>query len=231
MAIELLRFSDRDAWRDALVERVRSGVADGVASRGEVSIAISGGSTPAPVYHRLNRLGLPWGRLHVTLADERWVPPEHAASNQRLVMETLFAGVPESQRKFCPLWREGRSANDAASIVARDLQQLPQPFELVLLGLGNDGHTASLFPNQDETIRGMRDDCLCVSNRAPVDPHERISLGLGALGNAQEILITITGAEKLEVFERARQPGPAIDLPVRAVLRQSRAPVTVYWSP
>lgn len=231
MAVKLLRFPDRDAWRDAIVERVRAQVDQGIEARGKASIVVSGGSTPEPVFNRLNELGMPWELLHVTLADERWVGPEHPGSNQRLVMETLFAGVAEPARHFHPLWREGMSASDAAPAVAHDLQQLPQPFDLVMLGLGSDGHTASLFPGQSATSTGMGSECICVANHAPSEPRERISLGLGVLCDAREILITITGAEKLDVLQSAMQPGPELDLPVRAILRQTQAPVTVYWSP
>lgn len=225
------RIDDRETWCTRVAARVSEVVGGAVTARGRASIVVPGGSTPKPVFESLNRHGLPWRELYITLSDERWVPPDDAASNQRLVTETLLRGVPSDRHRLTGLWQPGTTVEDAVPAVGTIIQSMPRPFDLVMLGMGGDGHTASLFPGQPATREGLGDAAWCVANRAPDPPHERMSLGLRALLDADLVVLPLTGEDKWAVLNEALHPGSAEELPVRAVLHQQRVPVEVYWSP
>lgn len=227
----IYRIDDRETWCARVAARVSEVVGGAVTARGKASIVVPGGSTPRPVYEALNRHGLPWRELYITLSDERWVAPDHPDSNQRLVTETLLRGVSSHDHRLSALWQPGTAPEDALPAVEVVLESMPRPFDLVMLGMGSDGHTASLFPGQPGTREGLDGETWCVANRAPAPPHERMSLGLRALLDAELLLLPLTGADKWQVLQEALHPGPVEDLPVRAVLHQDRVPVEVYWAP
>ena len=193
------------------------------------SLVVSGGSTPGPCFELLSGKALDWSKVTVLPSDERWVPAQHADSNERLVRETLLKG-PASVAGFLRLYRSGVEPAGALSLIEADLEHLRQPFSAVLLGMGEDGHFASLFPDYPGLPQALETDspASCVVVQTCASPHPRISLTLAALVNARHIALLIFGEAKRRVVEAAL--ADTGDYPVAALLQQNRCPVTVMWS-
>jgi 6-phosphogluconolactonase len=201
------------------------------AGRG-ASLAVPGGRTPVGLFELLSQSAIAWERVGIALTDERWVDPATDDSNEHLVRTHLLRG-PAAAARLISLWNAAADARLGASSSWAGVSSLPRPFDFVLLGMGDDGHFASLFPGSPglEAALDPFGPPGCVAMRAPVAPEQRLSLSLSALLDARQIALLIVGESKRAVLERARQEGPVAQMPVRALLRQQRAPLTVYWSP
>jgi 6-phosphogluconolactonase len=184
---------------EAAASALVAALAAGIAAKGSAGLALAGGSTPAPVYRLLSRAALEWSKVTVTLTDERKVAPDHPDSNERMLRQTLLTG-PAARAAFAPL--------DEAAIAAMT------PFDGVLLGMGEDGHFASLFPGSPALAAGLGGDALTIQVPAgePAPPQPRCSLTLKALSGAASVILLVTGAAKRAVLET-----PA-DLPVAALI-------------
>jgi 6-phosphogluconolactonase len=228
----LNRFDTAVAAASALADQTASALRLGLARRGSGSLAVAGGRTPVPLFRALRTAQLEWDRVGVTLTDERWVAEDHVASNAALVRRELLADNA-SRARFHPLFNGSASADAAVDAVWESLHSLARPFDAVVLGMGEDGHFASLFPDNpglDAALDEMAAPA-CVGMRAPVEPHERISLNLAALLEARRLFLFITGAAKRELLLAAAHAGELPTCPV-AVLLAPRQPITeVYWAP
>lgn len=206
---------------------------------GVASLVVSGGSTPAPVLRYLAGVDIDWSGVCVTLADERWVPPAHPDSNETLVRDTLLQDKASSAR-FIALYREGLSDEQVLQHVAADVQGMHQPFSVVMLGMGGDGHTASLFPDapSQELSAAMaldNDETVAFLHPASVS-QRRISLTRACLLNSEHRFLHITGAGKRTVLldalaacnGQSYQPGNA---PVTGLLTEQPENVSIFWSP
>jgi 6-phosphogluconolactonase len=213
---------------EALAQRVAEGLRAAVSERGRALLVVSGGRSPVPFFECLARQELPWSKVQVSLADERWVPPSHADSNEALVRRHLLQG-PAAQATMLGLYHPAQKLDEAARLAEQSVAGLP-PIDVLVLGMGDDGHTASLFPGSPSLAEALRDDCprRLLAMHAPSAPHERLSLTLPALTGAHLQLLAIQGSTKLAVLTRALQPGPLEELPIRALLRP---PLQVHWCP
>jgi 6-phosphogluconolactonase len=184
------------------------------------------------MYSELARHSLDWSRVQVTLADERWVPTDHADSNEGLV-RALLLHEGASRARFIGLKNEAATPAAGAAAAWGGLGAIARPFDAVVLGMGDDGHVASLFPGPAQAAAGLDDHsapaCLAVQPAAAA--HPRLSLNLAALLQSRRIFIQIMGERKRQTLERARGAGPVADMPIRAILRQSAVPVELYWCP
>ena len=223
---------DRQDLAETLAHDVAATLGSAVESRGVASLVVSGGSTPRPFFAALAAQELPWDRISVTLADERWVPPSHEASNEALVREHLLVG-PAGRARFVGLWNDTPSPEDGQRGCEQALATVPRPFDALVLGMGGDGHTASLFPDATELAAGLdlENPDLCLPVRPPEAPHPRMSLTLSALVQSRQVILHITGAEKRQVLDRALGDGPEEELPIRGVLRHFDRGVDLYWAP
>ena len=193
--------------------------------------------SPSPVWTRpvLSKLGkdrgVDWEKVRVTLVDERWVPETSDRSNAALVNETMLQG-PAAVARFVPLYAGG-DAPDAAALgrTASQLADLPSPFDAVILGMGSDGHTASFFPGGDNLAAALTEPGPVVSMRAPGAGEPRVTFTLPRLLETAALYLHIEGDEKAAVLETALGDGPVEEMPIRAVLRQERVPLTIYWCP
>ncbi len=198
-------------------------LSDAIDSRRPASLVVTGGTSPRPVYNRLARAALDWARVTITLSDDRWVPADHPDSNEALVRESLLTGPLGGGARFVGLVNDAATAEAGLAGTERRLAGIRRPFDAVYLGMGDDGHIASLFPGRPEVGERRR---LCVAGLAPVAPRQRISLTAPMLLDARQIVLMIS-RQKLPVLDRAREPGPASDYPVRLLLHQDRVPVVV----
>ena len=208
------------------------GLQEGLDARGRASLVVSGGSTPKPLFAALTGQNFNWHGVDITLADERWVDTADQASNELLVRENLLQG-PVRQARFLPLKNSRPTAKQGEEECHNTLLALTRPFDIVILGMGSDGHTASLFPCAEELETALDPSFkrLCLAITPETAGHERMTLTLPALLDSRLIVLHITGAEKKKVLERALENGPEKAMPVRAVLRQDRTPLKIYWAP
>jgi 6-phosphogluconolactonase len=207
-----------EAVADAALVRVISAAAEAIAARGRFDLALSGGRTPAALYRRLASLDpgrVDWTRTHVWFADERAVPPADPESNFRLVRETLIdpAGIPEAN-----VHRMRGEAGDLAAAAAEYERLLPDPLDLVVLGIGEDGHTASLFPGSPLLEAAAGAARVAAVLDSPKPPPRRLTLTPVALGEARAALMLATGVDKAAAVARAlAAAGPVSECPARLV--------------
>jgi 6-phosphogluconolactonase len=225
-------FGSRQDLALALAEAVAGNLQNGIDTRGQATLAVSGGTTPARFFAALGkRKDLDWDNISVTLVDERWVPETSDRSNAGLVNMKLLQG-PAATAHFVPLYSGGETP-DAAAIArtAAQLAELPEHFDAVVLGMGSDGHTASFFPGGDALAAALTGTEPVLAIEAPGAGEPRVTLSLDRLLQTDGLYLHIEGEEKATVLEGALADGPVEDLPVRAVLRQTRTPLTIFWSP
>jgi 6-phosphogluconolactonase len=226
------RFPNAVALTDALAADIASSLEDGLSAGRGASLVVPGGKTPVAVFEKLSSIELDWESVWVTLTDERWVDITSTASNEKLVRDHLLRDLA-AEAHFVGMKNAESDPQAGATPAWSNIAELPRPFDFVLLGMGEDGHVASLFPDSPGLLAALDPNQPpgCVGMTGPVAPRTRMSLNLRALLDARRIAILITGDTKWATFERARARGPTVDLPLRAVLQQQNVPVSVYWAP
>lgn len=231
MTIDRRSFADKSTLARELAEAVAERINAAIAERGSAAIAVSGGSTPAKFFQALGKTkNIDWSKVVVTLVDERWVDETSDRSNAALVNEKMLQG-PAATARFFPLYSGGDEPTEAAIEKTNALMaELPQPFAAVILGMGNDGHTASFFPGGDTLDAALTAPGPTLAIRAPGAGEPRVTFTLPSLLKTDGLYLHIEGEGKAEVLDAALGDGPVEDMPIRAVLR-SGAPVTVYWCP
>ncbi len=232
MTLTRKHFDDRQHLSVALADHVGKLLIRAVAKKGSASMAVSGGSTPKPLFERLSRLDIPWEHVVITLVDERWVAVNDEDSNERLVRTHLLKNRA-AKAAFIGMKNEALTAVAGVQQCERRLQQVPRPFDLVILGMGNDGHTASLFPGarQLAAATAMDSGKICMAVTPPAASHDRMTLTLPAILAADRIFLHIVGAEKLKVLNQALAAGSPEAMPIRFILMQEQVPVTIYHAP
>lgn len=227
---QLLPFADGEALAIALSARVADDLRAAISERGAAVLAVSGGTTPKRFFEHLSLQALDWDKVTVTLVDERWVGPDHERSNARLVRETLLQG-PAAAATFAPLFRDVAQPEDALPELERRFDTLPADLDVVVLGMGTDGHTASFFPGGDHLAAAL-DPALparLVPMRAAGAGEARITLTLPVLLAARHLYLHVEGAAKRTVLERAFVGADSdAELPIRTVLAHVRQPLVVY---
>lgn len=228
---EFHHFPDQQALRQILSQRICSALKLAVEERGKASLVVSGGSTPVPLFKALSEMSIKWDRVFITLADERWVEVSDKDSNEASVREHLLRDQAKDAH-FLGLKNSHASAVDGEYECGEDLARFPVPFDIVILGMGPDGHTASLFPGASRLgdAIDMSSGRLCMAITPVTAPHERMTLTLPALLDSHQIYLHLSGKEKRSVYERALGGDSVEKMPIRAVLHQDKVPVDVYWA-
>ena len=231
MTIERRSFADKPTLARELAEAVADRIRAAISTHGVAAIAVSGGSTPGRFFQALGKTkDIDWSKVLVTLVDERWVDETSDRSNAQLVNERMLQG-PAAIARFFPLY-SGGSEPDAAQVAKTNalLAELPERFAAVILGMGNDGHTASFFPGGDTLAEALSAEGPTLAIRAPGAGEPRITFTLPRLLRTDGLYLHIEGKEKATVLDTALGEGPIEDMPIRAVLRSGHA-VNVYWCP
>jgi 6-phosphogluconolactonase len=224
----LKRFESIEDAATGLADQVAGTLRDAVESRGRASLLVPGGRTPVPLFRALRSRALPWQQIGIGLTDERWVASDHPDSNARLVSAELLADAASAAR-FLPLHNAAATAAQGAARSWLSVADLI-PFDVVVLGMGEDGHFASLFPRSPgiEAALDVTTTPGCVAMRAPSAPMDRISLNMAALGGARRMFLFITGHSKLALIQAA---GKRAMLPIDALLAVRDPEPVVYWAP
>ena len=202
-----------------------------LSERGTASLIVSGGRSPVAFFEKISQAELPWHQVTISLADERLVDTATGESNERLVRTHLLVNAAW-QANFIPLRSAMTEANSALADRNRALQRIARPFDVIVLGMGVDGHTASMFPGAQglEQALDTHAEPALVSLTLVADAQERISLNRAALLDARCICLLIQGDAKREVLERARAGASPTDLPIATIVQQRQTPVHVYWT-
>jgi len=228
--MEILEYENTSALDIELAEKVASLLADDIAAKGKASLVVSGGRTPMGFFQLLSQQMLDWHSVKVTLADERWVNNEHKDSNEKLVRENLL--INEARHAdFVPLKTATDNALEGEVETELALAAIGQ-FTVVILGMGDDGHTASLFPGAEALPLGLAMDSgrTAIAVTPTEAPHQRISLTLPRLLNSRQLIIHISGAGKQSLLQAAQAGDDVAELPIRAILKQQAAPLSIYWA-
>lgn len=215
----------------ALATAVGADLRGAIARRGTAAVALSGGTTPARFLRELSRQPLDWPRVVVTLCDERWVPPLHERSNERLVRKNLLGGDAAAAR-FVALYADVAEPEQAAEEIRRRVDAAALPLDVAVLGLGSDGHTASWFPGGDNLAKALdpHGDASVLPMRAPGAGEPRITLTLPVIAAARSLYLHIEGPDKKRAFAGAvGAEGGLASSPLRALMQNAAVPLAVYW--
>jgi 6-phosphogluconolactonase len=232
MSWALNEYPDNQTLIKALSRRIEDLLRSRITLTGHASIAVSGGSTPAALYNTLANIDLPWSDVIVSLVDERWVDEDHPDSNAALIRKELIKDFAATARlvsmKTCAI-----DAFAGQLKLHRWLSASILPLDLVLLGMGNDGHTASLFPHAQglEDALDTSDPAVCRALRPANMPFTRMSLSLRTLLEAGQRMLYIVGESKLSTLKAALEPGPVKDMPVRAILHADNVDTDIFYAP
>lgn len=230
--IRFMAFDSREALDAALATEVAAALNRGLAARAQAAAALSGGRTPAGFFAQLGEQALDWPRVWLTLVDDRWLPTHHADSNERLLREQLQTHAGRAAR-LVGLKTGAEQVETGLAEAEQQLSALPDPFDAIVLGMGEDGHTASLFPCAPDVAAAL--DPANRHRLAVVHPQKapypRITLTLAAIASARHLFVHITGTRKKEVFDAAMAPDNPHALPIRQVLEAAQNPCRVYWAP
>ncbi|WP_111976403.1 6-phosphogluconolactonase [Algibacillus agarilyticus] len=227
--MNLVEYKDTNELNPAFAERVAGILADAIATKGAASLVVSGGSTPLPFFKALSQIDLAWEKVTVTLADERWVEEDHKDSNTALVKNNLLQNKA-AVATFAAIKTPEASAFGSEASVTASLAGLPQPLDVLILGMGEDGHTASLFPCSEQIKQCFESEELVIAVQPTTAPHERMSLTLKSLLNANQIFLHIVGASKKTVLDKALASDDKFEMPIRAILQQDAVPVDVIYT-
>ncbi len=232
MSIERHDFGNGTDLAQALAAAIAAKLDEAIRSRGHAILAVSGGTTPHRMFEVLSRQNIDWNQVTITLVDERFVPTTHERSNERLVRDLLLrnqAGVA----RFVGLYNPTATVETATIPAANRISALTQPFDVVVLGMGLDGHTASFFPEGDRLDQALdpKEKALVLSMQAEGAGEGRLTLTLPIIAKAKEIFMHIEGQDKMDVWEKALAGDDQMEMPVRAVIQTAQTPIQLYWAP
>ena len=222
-------FTSRDEASVAAAEHIAAALAAQLNEQDDAAMIVTGGSSPARCYSELANTELEWSHVHVLLSDERWVPASDDNSNEKLVRDT-FLIEKAADADLMPIYTADSNAEERCGELNELLPAMPLPFACTLLGMGADGHIASLFPDAENLAVGLdvnsTDWCIPVATAA--SPHPRVSLTMKTLLNSAQIVLLIFGESKRDVYEQAKSTPDAF--PVSTLLSQDRTPVHIFWA-
>jgi len=225
---KLYNFENSEALIDELCRRILVDLKSAIDARGISSIAFSGGSTPKKLFNKLSCSELEWEKVIITLVDERWVEQDSDNSNEKLV-RTFLLKDRAKEAKFISLKNSSLSAKEGISECKAFLKEIPK-LDVVILGMGNDAHTASFFPNAKELEEAYSTDEVCLASTATVEPKERITLSKSFLLQADSIILHIEGEQKKEVFDKALNSSDTFKMPILSMMQREEPMMEVYYA-
>lgn len=217
------RFEDEEKLAFSLAQSIVNHLNDAIAEKGSASLIVSGGSTPKKLFKALNTMDIEWNKIKIGLCDERLVEPTHNDSNEKLVRETLMTGYA-AKATFIDM------ANEDETACSVRVKELLMPFDVLVLGMGDDAHTASLFPNNPRLAEAydLTRENICITIEPQHAPHTRMSLTLGAILSAHHVYLHFQGVSKLNVYKEALNGTDTFTMPIRAIINQTDKKIEVY---
>jgi 6-phosphogluconolactonase len=227
---QLTEFSSRDELDLALAKSISQILSDAIKQKGKASIAVSGGSTPKGLFSILSQSDIDWSRVTVTLADERWVTLDSNDSNTRLVHENLLQNKAAAA-KFFHLKQGEEFSEETLNDLNIAANTTLLPLDVLILGMGEDGHTASLFPCSKQIKAGLESDVALLKVIPETAPHQRISFSFFALEKSKNIFLHLCGDNKQQVLSQAIEGQNVYEMPIRAFLHHPVLQTEVFWAP
>jgi len=230
------RFDNRTDLFQSIASDIEAGLKQSLKNNDKASLIIPGGTTPAPAFLSLSQSELDWSKVTIAQSDERWVDSNHEQSNQKLTESTLLINNA-AKASYVAMKNRASTASKGLAECEQSYRALRLPFSISLLGMGLDGHFASLFPSSKNLEHGMslENESLCIDIdgtgcSVAGDYPQRMSLTLNAILNSEQIMLLITGDEKLALIEKNRDVNPCLDCPISFLLNQDSTPVVIYWA-
>jgi len=221
-------FESPQALTDSFAQRIVTILNDAIEQQGQASLLVSGGRTPLPLFQQLSQASLDWSKVTISLADERWVGADDAASNEKLVRDNLLQ-AEAAAATFISMKTSHDDAADAVAELNARFADMSWPVDVLILGMGEDGHTASLFPCSEQIEQGLATEEKLLAVTPTTAPHQRMSFSLNALVQSKHIFLHLTGASKKSVLDQALAGDNPLEMPIRAVL--NNADVELFWAP
>ncbi|MEM7302656.1 MAG: 6-phosphogluconolactonase [Pseudomonadota bacterium] len=224
-------FSSQSDLTNNLAQSILGQLSDAIQERGLATLAVSGGSTPVPLFQALSRIDFDWAKVTIVLVDERWLPNDDERSNERLVRQHLLRNHA-SDARLIKVYSEAPSIEKGVADLEQRLDNLSWPLDVTILGMGTDGHTASLFPDGDQIVSGLdpHGRSRVTPMRAPSVPEDRVSLTLPAISGCPNVVLHITGDEKIAALNAAMSSNNDNELPIKTVLEACNDP-KLFWAP
>ena len=215
---------------EILSKSIAGKIKKAIRTKGKATLIVSGGNTPKPLFKRLSEMSLGWEHVTVGLCDERWLPVSHQESNENMVKTHLLQGEA-AKAKFIGMYIEDTDIEDAERFCENKIKNTLFPLDVIILGMGNDAHTASLFPDNDklEEAYNLDSNKLCIAINPTTAPFDRMSLTLGAILSANSIYVHFEGEEKIAVYKKAIGGTDTYKMPIRSVLNQEKKDIEVYY--
>jgi 6-phosphogluconolactonase len=230
MGLQQTKFATVEHLNSSFARRISQLLNAGIEETGRASLVVSGGRTPAALFDALSKANVDWQNVDISLADERWVDVEDDASNEKMLRKTLLKNRA-AEANFIGLKTLHSDAAEAVEQCTNNLAQMRTPFDVLILGMGEDGHTASLFPCSSEVGEGLdlESGKSYIAVKPTTAPNQRMSLTLPALVNSKKVFLHLTGDSKKQVLEQAIAGDDEAAMPIRAVI--NNASVQLMWAP
>lgn len=225
--VNFLSFEDTEQQSNSLAQTIAGILTRAITDNGHAYMAVSGGSTPKTLFKALSNMPIHWSKVTVSLVDDRWLPPQHKESNQLLVEQNLLqnnACVAE----FIGLYRPDQTLTDAVASINKQYTDQPISFDVLLLGMGNDGHTASLFPCSQQLSHGLSTTDAYLISHPTSAPYDRISLSAHSIENSKHLFLQIKGEDKRQTLDKAIEINDEMSMPIQRFLNSD---ITVLWCP
>ncbi|PCH96141.1 MAG: 6-phosphogluconolactonase [Gammaproteobacteria bacterium] len=228
---QLNDFKTRTQLDAALAENVSQILQSAIAARGKASIAVSGGSTPKGFFKVLSNKAIDWQKVTITLADERWVDINDDASNTRLVHENLLQNNAAAA-KFFHLKQGEHLCDETLADLNLAANNTLLPLDVLILGMGEDGHTASLFPCSDQIEQALdkSNKSALMKVEPKTAPHQRITFSFATLKQSKNTFLHVCGTSKKQVLDKALAATNIFDMPIRAFLQDKNIDTQVFWA-
>lgn len=227
----LNKYANSQLLTDDLATHIVNTLKQAIEQKGHASIAVSGGKTPIPLFTLLSQQTLEWEKVFITLVDDRWVDDTNDASNEKLVLTYLLQNKAKLAN-FVGLKNHFDNPFDGATLTEQMLNKIPMPFDVLILGMGEDGHTASLFPHAANLASGleMNSGKKVIGITPLTASFDRITLTLPAILNSHNIYLHLVGESKNSVLAQAEKGDDITEMPIRAILQQDKVNVIGFWT-
>lgn len=224
------KFDDNEKLLEKLVLEITNILEKSILEKGFASLLVSGGNTPKKLFDKLSNINISWENVKIGLCDERWIDTGLEDSNEFLVKNYLLKNFAQ-KAKFIGMYIPKIDLEKAEEKCSEIYKNELYPFDAIILGMGNDAHTASLFPNNEklEEAFDLNNEKLCISITPKTAPYDRMSLNLKAILSAKNIFLHIEGRQKLEVYEKALKSDDKYTMPIVSILKQDIKEIEVFY--
>jgi len=229
MSKELTKYKSSEELIEELSSEIIKDLEESIEEKNKATLLVSGGNTPKPLFEKLSNIDFSWDKVTIALVDERWIENTNCQSNENLVREYLLKNFA-AKAKFIGMYISNKEAVDCEVDCSNRYKEF-FPFDVVVLGMGTDGHTASLFPENPKLKEAfdLNKETLCISIEPQTAPYTRMSLTLRAILSAKKLYLHMEGNEKLKVFQDAFKNTDIYKTPISAVVNSDKNIEVFYY--